>query len=214
VNAIRVVIADDHAVVRRGLAMVLEVEPGIDVVGEANDGEQALQLARELQPDLVLLDMVMPNCSGPEAAGLIKAHHSGVRVLMLSGVEIDAEVFDTLENGVDGYLPKDVSPGELLAAIRTVADGKRFIHSAVTEALLDRHAAGPPTRGTPELSPREMEVLRLLSTAATYYEIGEHLFIAEETVRTHVKHILAKLGQPNRTQAVLAAVRGGLIPLN
>ncbi|MFQ5409158.1 MAG: response regulator [Anaerolineales bacterium] len=214
-STIRVLVADDHEVVRRGLVMVLDLEPDIEVVAEASNGQEAVELVGREVPDVAILDMSMPKWDGPQAARLIKDRYPDVRVMMLSGVEIDALVFDTIEAGVDGYVLKDASPAELSRAIRTVAEGQRYIHAAVTHALIERTGAVKGDRKAQiDLSRREMDVLRLLASAATYREIGEQLYITEETVRSHVKRILAKLGQPNRTQAVVAALRAGLITLD
>jgi DNA-binding NarL/FixJ family response regulator len=213
--AIRLLIADDHEIVRRGLAMVLRLEPGFELVGEARDGAEAVQKARDLCPDVLLLDFKMPALTGDAVARQVRANCPNTRILILSGAELDEAMLDALEF-VDGYVIKDVSPDELAGAIRRVAAGGRFIHTAVTAALLDRLSAQMPALSTPvvPLSPREMEVLRVMATATTYREIGQQLFIGEETVRTHVKSILAKLHQPNRTRAVVAAVKLGLISLD
>lgn len=211
---VRLLIADDHEVVRKGLAMVLGLEPGFQVVGEARDGVEAVALAQALQPDVILLDFKMPRLNGDGAAVQVRERCPKTRVMLLSGAEIDEQVLDSLEV-VDGYVPKDVTPDELVRAIRTVASGGEYIHAAVTRALLEQAnapAALPLMRG-PALSARELEVLRLMATAATYREIGKQLYISEETIRSHVKSILAKLDQPNRTQAVMAAMRLGLVKL-
>lgn len=211
---IRLLIADDHEVVRKGLAMVLRLEPGFEVVGEARDGAEAVRRARELCPDVLLLDLKMPNMGGELAAQVVRRACPQTRILILSGAEIDEAVLDMLDS-VDGYVLKDVSPEELISAIRTLAGGRQYIHSAVTRALLERMSAGMTVADSRvALSPREMDVLRLMATPATYREIGGQLFISEETVRSHVKGILAKLHQPNRTQAVVAAVKLGLITLD
>lgn len=210
---IRILIADDHEVVRRGLALVLNLEPDFEVVGEAQDSTEALDLADEVSPDVAILDMKMPGMTGREAASLIKERHPAIRVMILSGAEIDEDVFDTIDSGVDGYVLKDVSPDELNRAIRMVASGQTYIHADVTRALLDR--ARSPKKHPPNvnLTRREMDVLQLLASSATYQEIGQTLSISEETVRTHAKGILGKLQQPNRTMAVVTAVKLGLIQL-
>jgi DNA-binding NarL/FixJ family response regulator len=215
-SELAILIADDHEVVRRGLALVLNLEVGFRVVGEACNGVQAISEADRLNPDIVLLDLKMPEMDGHMAAEYIKMRHPNSRVILLSGAEIDEDVFDALESGVDGYVSKEVSPQELAHAIRIVAGGERYIHVSVANALLAQ--VRPPAREAilekPHLSTRENDVLKLLSSPLTYREIGEKLYISEETVRTHVKSILGKLGQPNRTQAVVESVRLGLIQLD
>ncbi len=212
---IRILIVDDHAIVRKGLAMVLRLEPGFEVVGEAENGHRAIELARTLRPDLVLLDLKMPEMDGEEVAAALRATLPDVRLLVLTGVELDEGLVDTLAAGVDGYILKDVEPDELAQAIRAVARGEAYLHPAVARRLLDRLATRPMASPPPaaRLTPRELEVLRWMATPATYREIAEHLFVSEETVRSHAKRILSKLQQPNRAQAVLAAVRAGLIEL-
>lgn len=211
---IRILIADDHAVVRKGLMMVLRLEPDFEIVGEAENGVEAVELAGQLQPDLVLLDFVMPKMNGEEA---VKALHSmipDIRILILSGVEVDERAMDLLAAGVDGYVMKDVEPDELTRAIRTVARGEAYIHPSLARRVLDqtttRRTSPPPSA---RLTPREQQVLRLMATPATYREIADELFVSEETIRSHAKHILGKLQQPNRAQAVLAAVRAKLIDM-
>ena len=212
---IRILIADDHAVVRRGLALVLRQEADFSVVAEARDGEEAVKLAAEHRPNLALLDWKMPCLDGLAAARAMKAQGEAVRTLVLSGAAIESAALDSLDDGVDGFVHKDVSPAGLAHAIRVVAAGKPYLGPEIARVLLERgREEEAPTDGslTP-LSPREMEVLRLMATPATYREIGERLFVSEETIRTHVKRIFAKLGQPNRTQAVIAALKFDLIEL-
>jgi len=210
-SQIRILIADDHEVVRKGLTLVLSQEPDFEVVGEARDGAEALAKASQLAPDLVLLDWKMPEMDGLAAAAAIRRQVSTVRTLLLSGAPIEDAALDALDAGVDGFVHKDISPADLAHAIRVVATGKSYLGPEITRALIERAQVAEPRPVA--LSPREMDVLQLMATAATYREIGEQLFIGEETVRTHAKNILAKLDQPNRTQAVITAMRMGLISL-
>jgi DNA-binding NarL/FixJ family response regulator len=212
--SIRLLIADDHEVVRRGLVLLLGQESDLQVVGEAKDGKEAVSMAIELQPDVVLLDWKMPQQDGLSAAHDIKGHVSTTRCLMLSGAALDPAVFDALDQGIDGFVNKDVSPSELVLAIHTVAAGKPFLGPEITRALIERSRSTQRVEGVrPSLSRREQEVLQLMATPQTYRQIGRQLHIGEETVRTYAKRILAKLDQPNRTQAVIAGLRFGLIDL-
>lgn len=211
---IRILLADDHEVVRRGLSLVLRQEPDFAIVGEAQDGAEAVALAAQLMPTLALLDWKMPGMDGLQAAQAIKQQNPQTRTLLLSGAPVESAALDALDNGVDGFVHKDISPGNLAHAIRVVAGGQRYLGPEVTQALIARSLQPVPetavTPATP-LSDRELEVLNLMATPATYREIGEQLFISEETVRTYTKRIFTKLKQPNRTQAVIAALRLGLI---
>jgi DNA-binding NarL/FixJ family response regulator len=209
---IRILIADDHAVVRRGLILVLRQEPDFEVVGEARNGIEAIQMAKDSRPDLALLDWKMPDVDGLQAARKIKREAAEVRTLLLSGAPVEAAVLDALENGVDGFVHKDITPAGLAHAIRVVAAGKNFLGPEITQALIARsRQAAPASETRATISPREMDVLELMATPATYRDIAIQLSISETTVRTHVKRILAKLNQPNRTQAVVAALRLGII---
>jgi DNA-binding NarL/FixJ family response regulator len=208
---IRILIVDDHAVVRKGLAMVLKLEPDFEVVGEAGDGAEALHLAAQLRPDLVLLDRKMPSMDGLEAAQALRDALPQTKVLILTGAELDSGVYDLLAAGAAGYVLKDIDPQELKQAIRLVASGEAYLHPAVARMVLDRVGSTPQLDFRPQLTPRELEVLHWLYSPLTYRQVAEQLHISQETVRSHAKHILDKLGQPNRAQAVLAAMRMGLV---
>lgn len=211
-STIRIVVADDHEVVRKGLVLVLRQEPDFEIAGEAENGRQAVELARTLQPDIVILDWKMPEMDGLAAAAALRSQAPQVRTLLLSGAPIESEALDALDRGVDGFVHKDISPVNLAHAIRVVAGGKAYLGPEITRALIE-HAHEQTSRQV-SLSPREMDVLRLMASAATYREIGEQLYISEETVRTHAKRVMSKLSQPNRTQAVIEALRLGLISLD
>lgn len=210
---IRILIADDHEVVRAGLALVLRQEPDFEIVGEARNGAETVAKTGELRPDLVLLDWKMPEMDGVTAARAIRQQVPGVRILVLSGAPVEDAVLDNLDAGVDGFVHKAISPSNLALAIRLVAGGQPYLAPEVTRALLARAQSGGEQKQV-SLSPRELDVLRLMATPATYRQIGDQLAISEETVRTHAKSILAKLNQPNRTQAVIAGLRAGLISLD
>lgn len=212
---IRLLIVDDHAVVRKGLIMVLRLEPDFEIVGEAENGVRAVEIAKGLKPDLVLLDFVMPEMDGEKTVVALREVVPDVKILMLTGIELDDRVLDMLATDVDGYVIKDIEPGELAQAIRTVARGEAYLHPALARRVLDRAAQRHTASDSPQihLTPREQEVLRWMATPNTYREIADHLFVSEETIRSHAKRILGKLDQPNRAQAVLAGVRAGLIDL-
>jgi len=211
----RILIVDDHAVVRKGLIMVLRLEPDFEIVGEAENGKVAVEMAQHLRPDLVLLDYVMPEMDGGDTSIVLRKLLPEVKILMLSGVELDNRALDLLSTGVDGYVIKDIEPEELSQAIRTVTHGEAYLHPSLARRLLNQMTAQRQAAPTPatHLTPREKEVLTWMATPKTYREIAEELFVTEETIRSHAKKILSKLHQPNRAQAVLAAVRVGLLNL-
>jgi DNA-binding NarL/FixJ family response regulator len=212
----RILLADDHAIVRRGLQMVLSLEPDLTIVGEASNSSEAVALAEKLRPDLVLMDLKMPGLDGAAATRLIKQSQPETRVLILTGVNVDEQIAQALQAGADGYVLKEVDPDELVRAIRLVGRGETFLQPSVTKQLIQKmQTAGAPAAAPkhPTLTPRECQVLQLMATSATYKEIAAQLVISEETVRSHTKSILTKLGQPNRTLAVLVALKEGLINL-
>jgi NarL family two-component system response regulator LiaR len=212
---IRILVADDHAVVREGLRTLIGTEPGMKVVGEAADGVAAVQKACSLEPDVVLLDMVMPRMDGLEAIHQMKRKCPEARILVLTSFSHDDKVFPAIKAGALGYLLKNASPQALLQAIRDVDQGVPTISPDIAGKLmreLQRTSDLPPTEDP--LTGREMDVLRLVAQGLTNQEIAETLIIGVGTVRTHVSNILAKLHLANRTQAALYALREGLAPLD
>jgi NarL family two-component system response regulator LiaR len=212
---IRILIADDHAVVREGLRSLINTEPGMTVIGQAEDGHRALEMARSLQPDVILLDMVMPHKSGLEVIDVLKEENPEVRILVLTSFSDDDMLFPAVKAGALGYLLKNSSPQRLLAAIRDVHRGEPSLSSDVAKKLMlemQRPSPLPPTEDP--LTARELEVLRLVAQGQTNQEIAEELVIGEGTVRTHVSSILSKLHLANRTQATLYALREGLASLD
>lgn len=214
-GSIRILIADDHAVVREGLRSLLNTEPGISVVGEAEDGYRALELAEALHPDVILLDMVMPHKSGLEVIEELRQSNPDVGILVLTSFADDDMLFPAIKAGALGYLLKNASPRRLLVAIHDVYRGEPSLSSDVAKKLMlemQRPSPLPPTEEP--LTPRELEVLRLVAQGHANQEIAETLVIGEGTVRTHVSSILSKLHLANRTQAALYALREGLASLD
>ena len=213
---IRVLLADDQALVRGGFQMILASQPDIEVVGEANDGRQAIDLTNRLAPDVVLMDVRMPVLDGLEATRRLVELGTNARILILTTFDLDEYVYAAIRVGASGFLLKDVRPSQLVDAIRVVADGDALLAPAVTKRLLDRFAATLPT---PEerapalatLTDRERDVLELLASGLSNSEIAEHLFLGETTVKTHVSSLLRKLGLRDRVQAVVFAYEAGLV---
>lgn len=205
---IRILIADDHGVVRQGLKMFLALDPDLEVIGEANNGAEALQMAGELQPDVVLMDLLMPVMDGITAIGKIRQQHPDVEVLALTSVLEDASVVGAIRAGAIGYLLKDTQAEELRRAIKAAAEGQVQLAPQAAARLL-REVRMPESPET--LTERETEVLKLLAEGQANKEIARTLTIGEKTVKTHVSNILGKLGVQSRTQAALYAVRIGLV---
>lgn len=213
-NEIRILICDDHAVVREGLRALISTEPDMIIAGEAVNGENAVAAFRELRPDVTLLDMVMPRMDGVEALKIIVSEFPGARVLVLTSFSDDEMVFPAIKAGALGYLLKDSTPEELVRAIRTVNRGEASLHPSIARRLiqeLSRPATLPPTQEP--LTEREMEVLRLVAKGYSNEEIGDSLVVSERTARGHVSSILSKLHLANRTQAALYALREGFADL-
>jgi NarL family two-component system response regulator LiaR len=211
---IRILIADDHAIVRRGLRTLIASEDRMEVAGEAADGVQAVALARDLQPDVVLMDLMMPRLTGLEAIAQIVAQNPEARILVLTSFSEDDQVFPAIKAGALGYLLKDASPEQLLQAIYDVHRGRSSLHPSIALKVireLNNPPALPPTQSP--LTPREVEVLRLVARGMTNQEIAGTLVLSERTVGNHVGNILGKLHLANRTQAALYALREGLVSL-
>jgi len=211
-DAIRILVVDDHPVVLKGIRALLDAEPDMEVVGEATDGDRAVSLARSLKPDVILLDLVMPGKEGAQAIREIKRDNPEARILVLTGFDTDDQVFPAIEAGASGYLLKDSSPLELRRAVREVYEGKTALHPNIALKLVQKLNHASDLKPTEEpLTPREMEVLTLVARGLTNQEIGDELWISENTVGAHVSNILAKLHLANRTQAALYAVQKGLV---
>jgi DNA-binding NarL/FixJ family response regulator len=209
VDQIRLVIVDDHPVVRDGLRGMLESQPDFEIVGEASDGSAAVRLAESLVPDIVLMDLRMPVMDGVTALGEIKTHNPQVQVLVLTTYDSDADILPAIEAGASGYLLKDSSRGELFAGIRAAARGETVLAPAVAARLVGRMRAP----GEEQLSSREVEVLQLVAEGESNSEIASHLHISQATVKSHLVHIFGKLGVSDRTAAVTAALRRGILQL-
>jgi DNA-binding NarL/FixJ family response regulator len=213
---IRVLLCDDQALVRGGFRMILEARPDLEVVGEAEDGLQAVELAGQTEPDVILMDVRMPNIDGVEATRRIVERGSGARVIVLTTYDLDEYVYDAIRSGASAFLLKDVQPTQLVDAIRIVAAGDALLAPSVTRRLLDRFARSLPSRqpapaSLSTLTEREVEVLRLLASGLSNAELSERLFVSEATVKTHVSSLLRKLEVRDRVQAVILAYEAGLV---
>lgn len=212
---IRVLIADDHGIVRKGIRALLATEPDIEVVGEAADGLEAVEQEAKLEPDVILMDMVMPRLDGIEAIRRITARRPEARVLVLTSFAADEKVFPAVKAGAVGYLLKDSGPEELVQAIRQVHLGEPSLHPTIARKLLQELSHSPSKKAatTDPLTERELEVLRLIARGGSNRQIAEEMVISEATVRTHVSNILGKLHLASRTEAALYALREGIATL-
>jgi DNA-binding NarL/FixJ family response regulator len=211
---IRVLLADDQRIVREGLATLLGLLDGVEVVGAASDGVEAVDLAAELQPDVVLMDLRMPRCDGVEATRRMREHDANVKVLMLTTYADDRSVIDALRAGARGYLTKDAGAEEIQRALEQVSEGHPAIDPAVQQHLLDALStasrAGPVARLPDGLTPREAEVLTLIARGMSNSEIAAELVVNETTIKSHINHLFAKTGVRDRAQAVSYAYQHGL----
>lgn len=214
---IRVLLVDDHAVVRKGMRALLDREAGIEVAGEAENGDQAVHAADRLRPDVILMDLEMPGTGGIEATRQITAEHPETRIVVLTSHAAEEDVFPALKAGALGYLLKHSAPEEVLQAIRQAHRGETVLHPSIARMVLqelNRPAQAKQPRTTEPLSERELEVLRLLARGMSNQEIADTLVVGEATVRSHVSSILRKLQLASRTQAALYALREGLASLD
>lgn len=216
-TAIRIIVADDHQVVRTGFAELLGTQPDFTVIGTARDGAEAVRLCRELRPDVVLMDVRMPIMDGIEATRQLIRSDGSPRILVLTTFDLDEYVYDALRAGASGFLLKDVTAERLFDAVRVVAAGDALLAPTITRRLIREFALLRPkpdassTAALAALTPRETQVLRLVAEGLSNPEIATRLFVTEETVKTHVSRVLGKLGLRDRTQAVVAAYESGLV---
>ncbi len=204
---IRVLIADDHHVVRRGLVFFLKTQKDLDIVGEAKDGEEAVRLAEELKPDIILMDLMMPVMDGIQATKKIKVKHPHIQILMLTSFSDQNHVIPAIEAGAAGYQLKDIEPDELVNSIRKLLSGENSLHPKATNHLLTRISKKEPPHKIHELTKREKDVLIELTKGKSNKEIASSLYITEKTVKTHISNIFSKLEVADRTQAALYAVK-------
>ena len=213
----RIVVADDHDVVRSGFTSLLETQPEFTVVGTARDGAEAVRVGRQLEPDVVLMDVRMPGMDGIEATRQLTASGAaGTRILILTTFDLDEYVYEALRAGASGFLLKDVTAEVLFHAVRVIAAGDALLAPGITRRLINEFAqrsdqTPPPAFGLEELTPRETQVLQLIAEGLSNSEIADRLVVTEETVKTHVSRILGKLGLRDRTQAVVLAYETGLV---
>ena len=213
---IRVLIADDQALVRGGFRMILDAQKDIDVVGEAGNGHEAIAKAEELEPEVVLMDIRMPELDGLEATRRLVTADGAPRILILTTFDLDEYVYEAMKAGASGFLLKEVQPEKLAEAVRVVAGGDSLLAPAITRRLIEEFVGRPPPRSGPpaelsELTQREFDVLKLIARGLSNAEIAASLFLSEATVKTHVTHVLTKLRLRDRVQAVVLAYESGLV---
>ena len=215
-SALRIALVDDHLLFRKGVAAVLALRPEFQVVGEASDGREALEVARATKPDLILMDLAMPGCGGLEATRIIKAEMPQIKIIMLTVSDADHDLFGAIKSGADGYLLKNIQPAQLFEMLDGLQRGEAPITGALAARILtefrEPKKSAPPAAGENELTSRERQVLELLVQGLTNKEIAAALSVAEDTVRAHVRLILEKLHLQNRIQAAVYAVQRGLVP--
>jgi NarL family two-component system response regulator LiaR len=211
-DKIKVLLVDDHGVVRRGLRMYLELQNDVEIVGEATNGLEAVEQVRKLHPDVVLMDLVMPKMDGIEATRQICALGMATKVIALTSFAEDDKIFPAIRAGAVGYLLKDVSPADLVAAIRTAQRGGSPLQPEIAKKLMGKYVQETQEPGLEELTERELEVLRLLSQGLTNRQIAQKLVISEKTAKAHLGNILGKLHLTDRTQAAIYALKKGIIP--
>lgn len=211
---VRVLIADDHELVRRGLRLVLEAEEDIEVVGEAQDGEAAVKAAASLRPDILLMDLRMPRMDGVEACARVRECAPETAVVILTSFDDEADVVAALRAGASSYLLKDTSPASLVQSVRGAASGSTVLDPSVAGHLISGSGRQAPEQMVDPLSAREREVLQHMAAGLKNREIAQTMWISENTVKTHVAHVIAKLGQRDRTQAVVAAIKQGIVQVS
>jgi DNA-binding NarL/FixJ family response regulator len=207
---IRILIADDHHVVRRGLAFFLKTQKDIEIIGEAGNGREAVELARRLKPDLILMDLVMPEMDGIQATKMIKSEIPEIKIMMLTSFSDQDHVIPALEAGASGYQLKDIEPDELIHCIKKIMNGENQLHPKATSHLL-ANLSNKESNLIEQLTKRELDVLKEIARGKSNKEIASSLFITEKTVKTHVSNLLGKLELADRTQAALFAVKNQLV---
>lgn len=214
-SKIRLLLVDDHEVVRTGLRMLLENQPDLEIVGEASTGAEALEMAARHRPDVIVMDITLPDISGIEAARQIKGSQPGIAIVALTIHEDEQYFFEMLQVGAAGYVPKRAAPEDLISAIRAAYNGEIYLYPSLAKALvsdfLSRSRADPEDHSLDELTPREMEVLELLATGLTNDEIAERLVISHHTVARHRENLMRKLGLHSKSELVKYAIRKGII---